>query len=661
MSQSFFPHRRVFPGLSLMFIVGSWFLFDPPESMAASKWVGTWACAPYAAGTNTPPAPYLENNTLRQIVRCSIGGDTLRVKFSNITAATPVTLNSVSIAVQAQTGGSAIDLATLKQLQFNGSASVTMAAYAEVISDPVAFPLTPGMNLTISIHYGQCKTASDMTHHYGSRTDSYLLAGDQTQAATFGGAVVIERWYTIATIDVLMPDSAAAVAVLGNSITDGYGLHGGPNNKWTDKFSERLLANPATAQVGVLNLGIGATLLTTSGVGRFQHDILDQSGLRWIIVFYGVNDINAGLSANDIINACKNLIAQAHAHSVRIYGATITPFKGHSYYSTAHEAVRKEVNQWISTPGNFDRWIDFDKALRDPADAEKLQAAYSNDWLHPNAEGYKLLGASVDLNLFVGGDTTFAQADYETHFFEPECAIVGGNWEIQTDALASHGQYVMVKTGTQSLNEAPAGAESVIAVPFSIDTVGNYTMYARLNCPTYNDDSYWVKMDDGQFQMYNGLVTSGWEWKKFNTYALITGDHTLTVAYREDGAKLDKICISNADSAPTGMGEDAENLCDPTGFRHSIAKPEGYALEQNYPNPFNPTTTIRFTLPHAEKVTMSIFNNRGQLISNLHAGRLNEGSHQFVWNACDLSSGIYFCRVYLERDRIYSRRMLLIK
>ncbi len=365
-----------------------------------SKWVGTWSCAPYAAGTNTPPEPYLEGNTLRQIVRCSLGGDTIRVKFSNITSSTAVQMKQVTIAVITETGSSTIDATTLKTLTFNGSNSVTMSAYSTATSDPLAFSLAPNTQLAISIYYGECRIASDMTHHYGSRTDSYILAGNKTESVMFTGATAIERWYTINTIDVLSADTCAAVAVLGNSITDGYGLHGGLKNKWTDVFSERLLDNASTSHISVLNLGIGATWLTSSGVSRFQQDVLNQNGLRWIIIFYGVNDIGGGASAETIINAYKNLINQAHDEDVRIYGATITPFKGHYYYTESHEAVRQEVNEWIRTSGSFDKVIDFDKIIRDPSDILKLKEVYSNDWLHPNADGYRLLGESVDLKLF---------------------------------------------------------------------------------------------------------------------------------------------------------------------------------------------------------------------------------------------------------------------
>jgi lysophospholipase L1-like esterase len=372
-----------------------------------TKWVGTWSAAPYAAGKNTPPAPFLENNTLRQIVRVSIGGNAVRLRFSNGTGKSPVTMNAVNIALSPDATQSAVDAATITPLTFNGSPTVTMAAGTTVTSDEVAFPLAPNMCIAITIFYGACQSNADLTHHYGSRTNSYILEGNQLSNASFTGATSVERWYTINTIDVLSSQKTASVAVIGNSITDGYGLHGGLQNRWTDIFSQRLLANAATANVGVLNMGIGGTNVATSGLSRFEQDVLGQSGLGWVIVFYGVNDIGANATAATIIDAYKKMIGDAHAKKLKIYGATITPFGGSNYYTPAHEAVRGEVNKWIRTKGNFDKFIDFDKAVRDPNDTTKLQAVYSNDWLHPNAAGYRKLGESLDLDLFSGYESVF--------------------------------------------------------------------------------------------------------------------------------------------------------------------------------------------------------------------------------------------------------------
>lgn len=647
-----------FKGQVLLVLFVLIFGYSAQNESYAQKWVGTWGCAPYAAANNTPPSPYLANNTLRQIVRASIGGDTLRLKFSNITCATPVTMNAVNIAVSTEVGGSAIDVSTLKQLTFGGSESVTMDPYSSVTSDPFVFPLTPGAHLAITIYYGQCKTGADMTFHYGSRTDSYILEGDHSNDEKFTGATVVERWYNLNTIEVLAPEKAASVVALGNSITDGYGLHGGLKNKWTDAFSEKLLANPATSQVGVINMGIGATLVTSSGVPRFQQDVLDMAGLRWVIIFYGVNDIGGGRSADDVIGAFKKMIYQAHADNIRIYGATITPFKGSGYYTAAHEAVRKTVNEWIRTPGNFDQVIDLDKAIRDPEDPEKMMDKYANDYLHPNADGYWFLGESIDVNLFLGGDTIFEQAVYHSQYYEPECATVGADWEIVEDAQASNSYYVTVKAGTESLEAAPSGANGLITLPFSIDSTGAYAVSARLNCPSPNDDSFWVKMDDGNFEMKNGLGTSSWQWNTLGNYSLEKGEHTLTIGYREDGALLDKISVSDAPFPPSGIGDEAENVCEPETGENSIELFDNGRF-RIYPNPAEDKANIEFSLNKPSQVSLEIFDVKGRNVATLLDGKMEAGTYCMDWNASTVNSGNYTCRL-IAGHTIISQKILLI-
>ncbi len=366
------------------------------------KWVGTWSAAPYLVeAANMPPSPGLTNNTLRQVVRVSIGGDTLRLKLTNINNAQNVVLKAVNVAVSQ--GGSKIDPATLTPLRFGGSASATMNAGSSVTSDPFAFKLDPSMRVAITILYGA--TSSNMTGHVGSRTNSYIVSGDKVSATELTGSVTTPHWYSINTLDVLAPKSASCVGIIGNSITDGYGLTPDLQNRWTDIFSQALLANPSTAQVGVLNMGIGATTVLgsgqTAGVVRFQRDILEQSGLGYVIIFHGVNDIGASnASATSLIAGLKQMVTAARAKGVKVYGGTILPFNGNSYYSVAHEAVRREVNAWIRTSGTYDAVIDFDKTMRDPADTTRMKAALKNDWLHPNTEGYKVMGESLDLKLF---------------------------------------------------------------------------------------------------------------------------------------------------------------------------------------------------------------------------------------------------------------------
>ena len=224
--------------------------------------------------------------------------------------------------------------------------------------------------------------------------------------------VETEHWYAVTGIDVVAP-AAAAVAVLGNSITDGRGSTTNGNDRWPDMLSRRLRATPATRQVAVLNLGTGGNCvlracLGPAGVGRYQRDILDQAGVRWVIVLEGVNDIGGarGAAASDsvaraLIAAYQQMVEEAHARGLRIYGATILPFAGNGYSSPEHEAARTTVNQWIRTSGGFDAVIDFDAVLRDPVDPTRLRPeADTGDHLHPNALGYRLMGEAVPLTLF---------------------------------------------------------------------------------------------------------------------------------------------------------------------------------------------------------------------------------------------------------------------
>jgi len=387
-------------------------LFGQQNANTPKRWVGTWSTAPQLVEPgNMPPAPGLTNNSLRQVVRVSIGGDTLRVKFSNEFSTSPVTMKSVQIA--ASTGGSAIDESTNKELKFNGNPEVILNAGVAVTSDPIAFKLASRMDLAITIYFGQ--TSATVTGHPGSRTTSYILAGNATNRTDFSGAVATDHWYNINTIDVLAPSTAACVAILGNSITDGRGSTTNMQNRWPDIFSECLLKNSGTQQVGVLNLGIGGNCVLSGGLGptgvsRYVRDILNQSGIRWAVVFIGVNDIGqvktaeaATSTASNLIAAYKLMIDQAHAKNIRIYGATILPFKGNGYYNEYSELCRNTVNKWIRTKGNYDALIDFDKVMRNPKDPTRLLLpAYQNDGLHPDAAGYKTMGESIDLNLFTG-------------------------------------------------------------------------------------------------------------------------------------------------------------------------------------------------------------------------------------------------------------------
>ena len=382
------------------------------SSAAGRQWVGTWTTAPQLVEpANMPPSPGLANNTLRQIVRVSIGGDTLRMKFTNDFSQSPTVLQAVTIA--RSTGSGAIDATTSKTLTFQGKPSLTLAAQSSGISDPVAFPLAPRTDLAISIRYGQ--VSSTLSGHPGSRTTSYLFSGDKVASVSASGAVKTEHWYTLQTIEVRADAEGAAVAILGNSITDGRGSTTDQQNRWPDVFAERLRQNTATRTVGVLNLGIGGNCvvaaggLGATGVERFSRDILAQNGVRWLVIAEGVNDIGQVKTASDatamatkLTDAYASLIAKARAQGMLVYGATILPFKGNGYYNAYSEACRGTVNRWIRATGHFDGVIDFDKAFRSSSDTAKLSlATYQNDGLHPDAAGYQKMGQFLDLQWFV--------------------------------------------------------------------------------------------------------------------------------------------------------------------------------------------------------------------------------------------------------------------
>jgi lysophospholipase L1-like esterase len=663
---------RALPVLTIVLLTFSFFSFcyaEPTDSStSAEKWVGTWSTAPQLVETgNNPPDPGLSNNTLRQIVHASLGGDTLRMRFSNEFSTSPVTLNEVHIAVSL--GGGMIDSTTEKVLLFNGNTNFTMAPGAAIISDPFQFTLQPLTDVAITIYFGA--TSPDVTGHPGSRTTSYILTGNQVSKVDFSGAVQTDHWYVINTIDVKAPDSSYAVAILGNSITDGRGSGTNKQNRWPDELARRLQENSATQQVAILNEGIGGNCvlgncLGPSALSRFNRDVIGQSGVKWLIILEGINDIGYGApgTGNNLINAFTQMIQTAHANDIFVYGATLLPMKGSSYFTTQHETEREIVNEWIRTSSLLDGVIDMDKALRNPADTLSLLPINdSGDHLHPSETGHHMMAEAVDLSLFVGKDTSVQVNNSQTIYFEPECATVGENWDILTDSQASNGRYVTVKTGIQSLNSAPTDSTGYIIIPFTVDTASNYSVFARLNDPTYDDDSYWVKMDDGAFEMDNGLVTSGWEWLKFNDYTLTAGEHSLTIAYREDGAELDKICITNSGIPPVGMGEDAENICEPdttTVGVNLIETISDYALFQNYPNPFNPSTEILYNLPHESFVTLKVYDVLGREISTLVNEEKPAGIYRINFNAAGLGSGVYYYKLRAG-NFIKTKKMILIR
>jgi lysophospholipase L1-like esterase len=353
---------------------------------------------------NLPPAS-LSQSTLRQIVHVSLGGSQIRVRFSNEFGNGSVTINAAHVAVcMAMPVNSTIDTTTDKALAFSGAASVTIAQGKAVWSDPLDFTLAPLSNLTVTVAFGS-STPSDVTGHPGSRTTSYQQTGSSNvTAADMSTAQTADHWYFLSGVDVMADAAAKGVVILGDSITDGRGSTTNGNDRWPDDLATRLQAYPPTAKVAVMNQGIGGNAVATGGLGptasaRYGRDVLGQSGVRWVVIFEGVNDLGGGAPASAITSVFDTMISQARAQNLLVYGATITPL-GTTYYSDANESNRQAVNTYIKS-GKFDSFIDFDGAVRDPLNPTQLQAAYdSGDGLHLTPAGYQKLADTMDLTLF---------------------------------------------------------------------------------------------------------------------------------------------------------------------------------------------------------------------------------------------------------------------
>ena len=377
-------------------------------SSCKKDWVTTWATAlQIAEPHNTPPEPYLADNSFRQILQTSVAGKQLRLHLSNIFGEEDVEILGVEIA-GAKTMGASPEIyeKSSVSLTFNGKKGVVIKPGEDVVSDPVKFKLDERMNLAVTIHYGSI-SSTRITSHPGSRTTSYIAEGNTTD---FSNPVAkTDHWYTISSIDVVPTKKASAIAVLGDSITDGRGTTTNGQDRWTDHLSRNLLEHGRN--IAVLNFGLGGNCVLRGGLGptgqsRYARDLFGHEGVKYIILFEGVNDIGGSRDALETAEGVKKvwqqIIKEAHERGIKVFGATVTPFKGNGYDRGNHEEGRKALNEWIRTGGEFDGVIDFDAMVRDTEVPDRLNPAFlfENDWLHLNASGYELMGRGIDTGLF---------------------------------------------------------------------------------------------------------------------------------------------------------------------------------------------------------------------------------------------------------------------
>jgi len=379
-----------------------------PASRGA--WISTWAASPSLpiADEAQMRMRHLEfgNQTVRQIVHASLGGDSVRVRFSNVFGAEPLKIGGAHIGLSA--GEAAVKQGSDRALTFDGKPEVTIPPGAIVISDPAALKIPALANVSISVYLPEKAIAS--TIHYGAQQNNYVAEGNLVAAAGLGDATEITSWVYLEAVDVTAPASSGTVVAFGDSITDGARSTVDANRRWPDVLASRL------TKYAVVDAGIGGNRILhdaarnitygPSALERFGRDVLTQTGVKYVVMLEGINDIghpggvapiSEAVSAEDLIAGFKQVIERAHERGVRVIGCTITPFNG----TGEKEAKRAAVNEWVRTGGAFDGVIDFDKAVRDPEHPLQIQAAYdSGDHLHPGDAGYKAMGESIDLSLF---------------------------------------------------------------------------------------------------------------------------------------------------------------------------------------------------------------------------------------------------------------------
>ena len=371
---------------------------------SAQNWVGTWATAPQTVVRSFMPYNNcMTNRSVRQVVKVSIGGDVIRLKLSNIYSMQPVEIRSIYIAHAKDS--SDIDAKTAQYFKFGNSYKTVIPAGKQIVSDALKFKLRNLERVAITINYTSAPEVP--TVHMGSRTTSYIMKGVTNAHSNFAKAFRENHWYNISGIDVYtMSNNMSAIAIIGNSITDGKCSTDNAQNRWPDVMSEMLQLKHKITNQGVLNLGIGNNRVTVPGgfgalaKERFDRDILMQNGVKKVIIFEGVNDIGAARNgssetvARQIIESIQGMVKKAKARKMKVYLGTITPFKGAGYYTHFHEAARLYVNDWIrSQAKNVNGILDFAKLLQDPNDDRRMKREYaSNDWLHPNPTGYKAMG-----------------------------------------------------------------------------------------------------------------------------------------------------------------------------------------------------------------------------------------------------------------------------
>ncbi len=384
--------------------------FAQAQDHSDPRWLTTWTASPSTLPGQTDPENNPDEQTLRLIIHTSAGGDSVRIRLSNTHGNGPITLGAASIALQSE--GASIRSGTSASLSFSGSDAITIPKGAVVFSDPISYTVPEMTNLSISLYLPDAP--GFLTAHALSNQTNYVAAnGDQTRALNLTDVTETPAWPLLTAIDVISAESLSAIAMVGDSITDGWGSTVSANQRWPNHFARRLFADTTAQNYAVVNAGISGNRVTTEGNGlfgenlqaRFERDVLALSNVTHMVLMEGINDIGMSpsgslISSADVIAGYKQLIVRAHASGIKVIGATLTPYEDAAYYTAEGEAVRQKVNTFIRESGAFDGVIDFERAVQDPSKPSRILPAFTEDNLHPNDAGYKAMAEIVDLSLF---------------------------------------------------------------------------------------------------------------------------------------------------------------------------------------------------------------------------------------------------------------------
>jgi lysophospholipase L1-like esterase len=403
-------------------LVVLFFLLPQLTIAQQGTWTATWAASPQAAESDAAdPLLKIEDQTVRERVRVSIGGAQIRVRLSNEYGATPLLIGAATVA--APIGSESVRPSSLHTVTFGGQNSITIPPGAPALSDPVALSIAPGAEISISLYFPK-RVSTPTVHSLALKHAVVSQRGDETRVATIQGGAISGSSISVTAVLVPAQPLQRLVVAFGDSITDGDMSTIDADHNWPSDLIRRLGKTPEGSKTAVVNEGIAGNRLLGDGFGvnalaRFDRDAVALQGVTHIVLLEGINDISfpgAKLgdsyladpadtrTPEDVIGAYRQLISRAHARGVKLIGATMTPCEGveiPGYYSESKEATRQAVNKWIRTSGSFDAVIDFDAVLRDPDHASRLLPRFaSQDHLHPNDAGYQAMADAIDLALF---------------------------------------------------------------------------------------------------------------------------------------------------------------------------------------------------------------------------------------------------------------------